>query len=138
MTECRPGKPFGERLLRLSLTAGGLVALFIGTFGFLIPFVPTTVFIVLAAYCFTHGHEALAAWIRRQWILGRVLSAYKAYGVPRKLKIVFVGGSTGYSSGIAWYTLSTLEEYVFAGIAWFLTVLTICLLPDRTKKPRGA
>ncbi len=125
-----------QKLARAAAAVFGGVSLFIGTVGFVIPFVPTTIFIVLAGFCFRHGNKRIHCWMGNNRVLGKVLRYYDEKGVPFHIKIPWVCGSTLYSGVVAYLTLTATYEFLLAGASLCVTVIFIALLPDRTKKPR--
>ena len=54
---------------RLWVMAGG-IALGIGVVGIVVPLLPTTPFLILAAYCFSRGSRRLHDWLLDHRILG--------------------------------------------------------------------
>lgn len=56
-------------LRKLLLSACGLIALALGMAGMVLPLLPTTPFLLLAALCFYHGSARLHHWLQtRPWI----------------------------------------------------------------------
>ncbi len=59
---------------------GGLIALAVGVIGIILPLLPTTPFLLLAAYCFTRGSERLNNWLITHTILGPPIINWRRYG----------------------------------------------------------
>jgi uncharacterized membrane protein YbaN (DUF454 family) len=73
---------------RIALLVTGLVSLGTGILGIFIPLLPTTCFLLLAAWCFGKSSPRLHAWMMNNRWFGDYLSDYKAgRGIPRKLKV---------------------------------------------------
>src|SRR5690606_12798071 len=80
-----PGRwrPMGAGWLALGLMLVGLG--FIGAF---VPLMPTTIFLILAAACFTRSSPRLEAWLLNHLPFGPTRRAWRAGGaVPRRAKI---------------------------------------------------
>lgn len=125
-----------QKLARIGATVCGGISLFIGTIGFIVPFVPTTIFIVLAGFCFRYGNKGIHHWMERSRVLGKILRYYDEKGVPLHIKIPWIGGSALYSGIVAYFTLVETYEFLLAGVSLCATMLFIALLPDRTRKAR--
>lgn len=70
------------------LTALGLLCLGIGAVGALIPVLPTTPFVLLAAGCFGGSSPRLYGWLAQTRSFGPFLENYKSGGgVPRRVKV---------------------------------------------------
>ncbi len=57
--------------------------------GIALPMLPTTPFLLLAAWCFDRSSPRMHAWLLRQPILGRIIVDWRAHGVIRtRAKVV--------------------------------------------------
>lgn len=66
----------------------GLICVGLGIVGALLPLMPTTVFLILAAGCFARSSPRLEAWLLDHKRFGPTLRAWRANGaIPRKAKI---------------------------------------------------
>jgi uncharacterized membrane protein YbaN (DUF454 family) len=66
----------------------GFVSLALGIIGVFLPILPTTPFIILAAWCFVRSSERAHAWLYRQPLFGTALKNWdqkKAIARPAKL-----------------------------------------------------
>lgn len=70
------------------LVAGGFVFLGIGAIGVVLPLLPTTPFLLLAAACFLRGSPRWHAWLLENRVFGKYLRGYLETGqVPRRTKV---------------------------------------------------
>lgn len=70
----------------------GLLAVACGIAGIVLPLVPTTPFILLAAYCFAKSSPRLEAWLLNHATFGPMISNWRRHGsIDRRAKRVAVG-----------------------------------------------
>jgi hypothetical protein len=62
------------------MAAGGL-ALVLAAIGVVLPLLPTTPFVIVAAFCFSRSSEPLHQWLLNQRLFGPLLRDWEAYGV---------------------------------------------------------
>jgi len=61
-------RPYHSRAVRLAFVIGGHVCMVLALFGIILPVMPATVFLILAAACYARGSKQLHAWLlRNQW-----------------------------------------------------------------------
>lgn len=91
-----------RRSVRLGWLVLGLMFVALGFVGAFVPLMPTTIFLILAAACFTRSSPRLEAWLLNHPRFGRALRAWRAErAVPRRAKIAACLGVTiGY--GLFW------------------------------------
>lgn len=106
---------------RLALIALGWFSLVLGTIGIFVPLLPTTVFIILASWCFARSSRRFHTWLHAHPRLGPLLNDWEAgHGIPLKAKrraIVLLWCSIGLSIYLVKHQL-VLSVFLFAiGIA---------------------
>lgn len=69
-------KPAGGRVSRWVWAAFGFVALGVSMVGVALPLIPTTPFLLVAAFCFARSSERLNAWFKSTKLYRRVLEGY--------------------------------------------------------------
>lgn len=90
-----PSTPARARthLGRAAYLALGLVFLALGIIGAFLPVMPTTIFLILAAWCFGRSSPRLEAWLLDHPRFGATLRAWRAEGaIPRRAKGYALGG----------------------------------------------
>jgi uncharacterized membrane protein YbaN (DUF454 family) len=70
---------------------GGLLSVGIGGIGVVVPGLPTTVFFIVAAACFSKSSPRFEQWVLNLPKIGRTVGDYRAgLGMPRRSKIIAV------------------------------------------------
>lgn len=86
---------------RLLWIAAGSLAVLIGAIGVILPLVPTTPLLLLAAYCYARGSDRFHHWLLHNRVCGRYIRDYQeGRGIPMRTKIgtlVFLWGTIGTS-----------------------------------------
>jgi uncharacterized membrane protein YbaN (DUF454 family) len=78
-------------LIRAVYAALGFLFLGIGIFGFFVPGPPGTVFLLVAAYCFSLSNERMYQWMLTNKYFGQTLRDYHSgLGIPRRIKVIAV------------------------------------------------
>lgn len=62
---------------------GGILCVALATLGLFLPLLPTTPFLLLAAWCFSHSSERLHGWLRGQRVFGPILRDWEEQGAIR-------------------------------------------------------
>lgn len=80
-----------KRLARPFWIAAGLLALGLGALGAVLPLLPTTPFILLAAFCFARSSPRLHDWLVGHRIFGPLIGNWEREGaISRRVKIIAV------------------------------------------------
>lgn len=90
--QARPRSPSDRGpLLRAVYATVGVILLGLGIAGFLIPGLPGTPLLLVAAWLFSMSNERLYRWTTTNRWFGRAVADYRAgLGIPRKIKIISV------------------------------------------------
>lgn len=109
---------------RLWVAVGG-IALGIGVVGVVVPLLPTTPFLILAAYCFSRGSRRLHAWLIGHRTFGPPIRDWREHrAISRKAKfsamvaIVLIFSLSIVLQAPLWAL--ALQGIVLAGVAVFL------------------
>ncbi|HEX7871727.1 MAG TPA: YbaN family protein [Sphingobium sp.] len=95
--EPRPTSLLGH-LGRTAWLVLGLICVGLGIIGALLPLMPTTIFLILAAGCFARSSPRLEAWLLGHKRFGPTLTAWRAEGAigPRAKAMACTGIAVGY------------------------------------------
>ena len=84
----RPGVNMPDRLKRWLLIAAGTVCVGIGAVGIVVPVLPTTPFLLLAAVCYTRASKRLYTALLNNRLVGSYLTNYlEGRGMTRRSKV---------------------------------------------------
>lgn len=112
-----------------------LVVLFIilGFIGALLPGMPTTVFLILAAWAASKGWPQMDAWLLNHPKYGATLRAWREHGtVPRKAK--WFASLMMLASGILLlFTTAPFWVNVFTDVTMFIVAIWLWLRPEPEK-----
>jgi uncharacterized protein len=101
-------------LKKLLLSAAGCISLAFGILGIIVPLLPTTPFLLLAAYLFLKSSEKLYTWLTSHTCFGTYILCYQKYrAISRKSKI---------------FTLVLLWSVIGSSIIFVLEILWLRLL----------
>lgn len=80
-------RPHDSRLVRVFCLAAGFVALALGLAGIVLPVLPTTPFILLAAACFARSSVRFHAYLLRHRVAGPIIHEWQTHrAMPRRAK----------------------------------------------------
>ena len=83
----RPLHHLSSRGQRLLWMLAGLVSLVVGFIGIFLPLLPTTPFVLLAAFCFSRGSKRMEAWLVHHPRFGPMVQAWRRHrAVPLRAK----------------------------------------------------
>lgn len=91
----------------------GTVCVGLGIMGMFLPLMPTTVFLLMAAYCYSKSSNRFHNWLLNNRFLGKYIKSYKTgQGISIRQKVTTIailwasiGFSIWYVSGTFWLTL---------------------------------
>jgi uncharacterized membrane protein YbaN (DUF454 family) len=91
-TSPTPVRPVRGRIARAGWFAGGWVAVGIGSIGMVLPGLPTTVFFIVAAWCFGKSSPRFERWVLGLPKIGPMVRDHRdGLGMPRRAKVIAIG-----------------------------------------------
>jgi uncharacterized protein len=122
------------RIKKYTYIGLGIVATVIGIIGIIVPILPTTPFLLLAAFLFSKSSERFLNWLLTNKLCGSYIDNYRSgRGLPLKQKVLTVL--------LLWVTIG-LSAFVFVDTLWVQILLllialavTLHLIMIKTCKP---
>ena len=103
---------------------GGTISLSLGIIGIVLPILPTTPFLLLAAACYARSSQRFYNWLLNNRILGAYIRNYiEGRGMPIKVKI--------FTISLLWITI-LISAFFFIQIFWVRIVLIIIAIAVTT------
>lgn len=119
---------------------GGVIFIIIGTVGILLPLLPTTIFFILASWCFIRSSVRANNWLRNHKIFGPYIRNYQdKAGLTLKSKIfslIFLWGMISVSIFFLTEELHIKIILILIAIAVTIHILTIKKLNEETKNEK--
>lgn len=104
---------------RYLFLAGGFLSIGLAVLGAILPVLPTTVFVILAAYCFARSSPRLEAKLLAHPIFGPHIETWRAKGaISRK----------GKKAALVAFAISILIALLFAPWPWLLAPIFAALI----------
>jgi uncharacterized membrane protein YbaN (DUF454 family) len=121
-----------ERLKRQLLLAAGTLSLAVGIAGIIIPLLPTTPFLLLAAGCYLRSSPRFYNWLMSNRWLGAYIRNYiEGKGIPIKVKL-FIIALLWVTIGISiWLVAKTIVTVILLIIAAGVTLHIIFIRARR-------
>ena len=111
----------------------GALCLLLGVIGIVLPLLPTTPFVLLAAYCFSLGSARYEQWLLTHPRFGPMVRDWRSQrAVPMRAKQVAWGTMT-ISSFIAWWFMPTNIGWI-PGACCALVALWMWRLPTSDRR----
>jgi hypothetical protein len=113
-------------LLRFLWVGLGCLFVSLGAIGAVVPGMPTTVFLVLAAACFIRSSQRLYDWLISNKTFGPYLKDYReGKGIPRRAKVLALSMIVIFVSFAVFYAIEVTQIKIlvgFIGLIGFLFV----------------
>ena len=129
--------PSRPRWAHAAWVVAGVLALVTGLIGIVVPLLPTTPFILLAAFCFSRGCERCERWMLEHTVLGPIVRDWRARrAVPLRAKQIATA-MMALGSAVAAVTLPGLAAWVPA-LVCVVAAVWLWRLPTSTGPPGEA
>lgn len=128
-----PEPPKGHKLTRPLYFVAGLVFVGVGIVGYILPVMPGTIFLIIAAACFARSSAPLEAWLLDHPKLGPAVKAWRTNGaIPRRIKIVAIT-SMAVSFGMLLFAHISPEWMTAAGVVLLACAVFVATRPEGPK-----
>ncbi len=113
-------KRVSEKVKRILFNVLGTIFLGIGCIGIILPILPTTPFLLLAAACYVRGSERMHRWMLGNRVFGAFIRNYlEGKGITPRQK--------GFSLAFLWVMMTFTISYLIENSIIRLVLLTIAL-----------
>ena len=118
MSSPPPPKKESSAALRPVYFVAGIVLVGVGIAGYILPFLPGTIWMILAAACFARSSPKFEAWLINHKTFGPSVVAWRQNGaIPRKAKFLAIGMmALSFVILIAFAHASALVLWIVGGI----------------------
>ena len=124
-----PPPPPNPRWLRAAWLGGGSASLLLGIIGVFLPVLPTTPFVLLAAFCFARGSPRWERWLLEHPLFGRPVRDWRERrAVPLRAKQLATAMMALSSAG-AWWSLAPSPWRWLPGACCIVVGLWLWRLP---------
>ncbi|MFS8038037.1 YbaN family protein [Xanthobacter sp. AM11] len=119
------------QIYRRLLFAAGIVFLVVGAIGMVVPMLPGTVFLILAAWCFTRSSPRFEAWLLNHRYLGPGVARWRETGaIPPVVKLFALSSFVGTFTG-SWYFGAPTPFLAVLGVVFILLAVFVASRPNR-------
>lgn len=124
--------PLVSAPMRVLWLFGGLACVALGGVGVIVPGLPSTIFFIMAAACFTRSSPRLERWVLNLPGVGPMVRDYRAgLGMPRRAKLYACGSIVVFST-VAVIVMSSTTTRLIVVAAAIIGVLVVMLwVPTR-------
>ena len=113
-------KPAIAAWLRILLVAAGFLCVALGIAGIVLPLLPTTPFLLLAAACFARSSPQLEAWLHDNRLFGPYLRAYRnGHGIPLRAKVTIIA--------LLWLSVSLSAVFAIPDRFWAARLVLVLI-----------
>ncbi len=120
------GAGLRSAFLRYVLLGCGVIFLIVGAIGMVVPMMPGTIFLILAAWCFARSSPRFESWLLTNRYLGPSVARWRETGaIPLPVKLLALSSFVG-SFAAAWYAGAPTLVLIFLGALF--TVLAIFMV----------
>ena len=121
-------------LLRVLWVGLGCLFVGLGAIGAVVPGMPTTVFLVLAAACFIRSSQRLYDWLISNKTFGPYLKDYReGKGIPRRAKVLALSMIVIFVSFAVFYAIEATQIKVLVGLVGLIGFLFVFFKVPATK-----
>ena len=80
-----------NRIVRFLLICSGTLCVALGVVGIFVPILPTTPFLLLAAFCYARSSQRFLNWLlTNRWFGGYIKNYREGHGIPRREKVLTI------------------------------------------------
>lgn len=115
-----------KRMMRRLHLALGYASFALGIVGIVLPVLPTTPFIILAAWCFARSNPALAARLYQHPRFGALLTTWRDQGaIPVRAKVYALLTMAASYAVTVWLSPNPSVPYILAGVMGLVAIYIV-------------
>lgn len=128
--------PKGHPLTRPMFFVAGLFFVGVGIVGYVLPVMPGTIFLIIAAGCFARSSSRLETWLLNHPQLGPSVKAWRTNGaIPRRIKVIAIT-SMVVSFGLLCFAHIPEVWMAAAGVVLLACAIFVGTRPEGPKEAR--
>jgi len=111
---------------RVAWAGAGLVSVGIGGVGIVVPGLPTTIFFIIAAGCFSRSSPRLEQWVLDLPRIGPAVRRYRAgEGMPRRAKVFAIASIVVFAGGASLFLIGSTPWRLIVAAAGAVGILVV-------------
>lgn len=111
---------------RIVWAGAGLVSVGLGGLGIIVPGLPTTVFFIIAAWCFSKSSPRLEQWVLDLPRIGPAVRRYRAGDpMPRKAKAWAIASIVVFAGAASLFLIDALAVRLIVAVAGLVGILVV-------------
>lgn len=126
------GGGVGSAPIRGLWAAAGLLFVAVGGIGVVVPGLPSTIFFILAAACFTRSSPRLESWLLGLPRIGAAVRDYRAgLGMPARAKVAAVASVVVFGGAAIIWALSSTTARLILAVACLIGITVVLRQPTK-------
>jgi len=124
-------------VVRVVLWTLGSIALLLGVIGIVVPGLPTTPFVLVAAACYARASRRFYSWLVHNATFGPLIREWRLHGsIPWRIKLIAIGTMSATIAVSIWSFSDKPWLQAMLAVIGTTTAIWLWRIPSRDRPPR--